>query len=155
MYNITIEIATSEDIPNIIKFEKEARLTEPNVLCWDIDEIAYSENLRSLNIDTLENSKIIIAKENEKIIGRCDIAIILSLVDCKKTGYIDWIYTLKNYRSKGIGKNLLKGAEDYFKSKNVNNYFLETATNKDAQAFYHKQIDLQFSQREIATKKLK
>lgn len=78
----------------------------------------------------------------------------LSLVNCEKIGYIDWIYTLKDYRNNGIGKKLLKGAEEYFKKNNVKSYFLETASNEEAQAFYQHQHDLQISQREIAKKKI-
>lgn len=154
MNDITIKVTTIEDISAIISFEKEARQTEPGVLYWDVDEKEYSAKLINLDIDHLENSKIIIAKQNQKVIGRCDIAIMLSLVNCEKIGYIDWIYTLKDYRNNGIGKKLLKGAEEYFKKNNVKSYFLETASNEEAQAFYQRQHNLQISQREIAKKKI-
>ncbi|MEG2869875.1 MAG: GNAT family N-acetyltransferase [Terrisporobacter sp.] len=154
MDDVIIKPATSKDIKNIVIFEKEARLTEPGVLYWNIDEKEYTDKLKELNIEKLENSKIIIAKQQEKIIGRCDISIMLSLVNCEKTGYIDWIYTLKGYRGKGIGKKMLKGAEDYFKDRNVVYYFLITASNEQAHEFYHRQSDLKFYNREVAEKNI-
>ncbi|MDO5793556.1 MAG: hypothetical protein Q4Q00_05090, partial [Turicibacter sp.] len=68
MNDITIKVATIEDISAIISFEKEARQTEPGVLYWDVDEKEYSAKLINLDIDHLENSKIIIAKQNQKVI---------------------------------------------------------------------------------------
>lgn len=71
-----------------------------------------------------------------------------------KTGYIDWIYVLKAKRGQGIGKKLLNGAENYFKKLRINNYYLFTAENEQAQAFYHKQ-DFDFENREVAEKVIK
>lgn len=154
MNDIIIKMATNEDINSIITFEKEARLTEPGVLYWDIDENTYANKLIKLNIEQLNNSKIIIAKYEDKVLGRCDLAIMLSLVDCSKTGYIDWIYTLKNYRGNGIGKKLLNCAEDYFKNEGVKYYFLMTASNEQATEFYHRQDKFKFFNREVAEKDL-
>lgn len=57
-------------------------------------------NLESL--ENLENSKIVIAKQGDKVIGR------------------------------GIGKILLEESENYFKSRFVSYYFLMTAFNEQA-----------------------
>lgn len=57
-------------------------------------------NLESL--ENLENSKIVIAKQGDKVIGR------------------------------GIGKILLEESENYFKSRFVSYYFLMTASNEQA-----------------------
>lgn len=150
--NITISCVNNDDIESLCEFEKEARTTEPAIWGWEFVESEYKEKLKSLNINKLDNSKIIVAKLDNKIIGRCDIAIITSLVECSKTGYVDWIYTLKAYRGLGIGKKLLKGAEKYFKSQCVEYYFLFTASNEQAQEFYHRQSDLSFKNREVAEK---
>ncbi|MDU7967101.1 MAG: GNAT family N-acetyltransferase, partial [Paeniclostridium sordellii] len=103
-------------------------------------------------LESLENSKIVIVKQGDKVIGRCDICIMLSLVNCEKVGYVDWIYTLKNFRGRGIGKILLEKSENYFKSRFVSYYFLMTASNEQAQEFYHRQDSLKFSKREVAEK---
>ncbi|CEQ21302.1 ribosomal-protein-alanine acetyltransferase [[Clostridium] sordellii] len=152
MDNIVVKFATNEDIDKIIEFEKEARLTEPGVLYWSINDKEYKNKLIQLNLESLENSKIVIVKQGDKVIGRCDICIMLSLVNCEKVGYVDWIYTLKNFRGRGIGKILLEKSENYFKSRFVSYYFLMTASNEQAQEFYHRQDSLKFSKREVAEK---
>lgn len=152
---IVIKCATNEDIGALCEFEKQARLTEPDIWVLDFNEALYKEQLGSLDMEKLTNTKVIIAVKDGAIIGRCDAAIMLSLVDFKKTGYIDWIYTLINYRGNGIGKKMLKGAEEYFKSQGVKDYYLFTASNEQAHEFYHRQSDLNFSNREVAEKEIK
>lgn len=105
----------------IIEFEKEARLTESGVLYWSINDREYKNKLTQTN---LENSKIVIAKQRYKAIGR------------------------------GIGKILLEESENYFKSRFVSYYFLMTAFNEQAREFYHRQDSLKFSKREVAEKDL-
>lgn len=50
---------------------------------------------------------------------------------------------------------MLQGAENYFKSEGAKNYFLFTASNKQAHEFYHRQADLIFLKKEAAEKELK
>jgi len=150
--NIEIRCAKNVDIEALCKFEREARLTEPDIWGWDFNEAQYKEKLLALNIEAMDNTKIILAIQNDKVIGRCDIAILFSLVDFEKTGYVDWIYTLLDHRGNSIGKKLLQGAESYFQKNKVKNYYLFTASNEQAKEFYHRQNDLKFSNKEIAEK---
>lgn len=152
--NIIIKCATNEDIEDICRFEKEARITEPEIWGWEFNEDDYTKKLNLINLEKLNTSKIVIAKQNNIIVGRCDIGIILSLLECEKTGFIDWIYTLKNYRGIGIGKELLKGAEIHFKSQGVNSYYLFTASNEQSKQFYHRQNNFVFSTKEVAKKEI-
>ncbi|CEN87183.1 GNAT family N-acetyltransferase [Paraclostridium sordellii] len=122
MDNIVVKFGTNEDIYNIIEFEKEVRLTEPGVLYWSINDREYKNKLTQINLESLENSKIVIAKQGDKVIGR------------------------------GIGKILLEESENYFKSRFVSYYFLMTASNEQAQEFYHRKDSLKFSKREVAEK---
>ncbi|MFQ9310392.1 MAG: hypothetical protein ACLR2K_10635 [Paraclostridium sordellii] len=46
----------------IIEFEKEARLTESGILYWSINDREYKNKLTQTNLESLENSKIVIAK---------------------------------------------------------------------------------------------
>ncbi|MTI49898.1 MAG: GNAT family N-acetyltransferase [Firmicutes bacterium] len=119
----------------------------------EFNEQKYESELMKININELDNSKIIIAEHRGDIVGRCDISIQFSLYDFEKTGYVDWLYVLKEKREKGIGKKLLEGAEKYFKEIGVDRYYLFTAENEQAQSFYHKQ-DFRFTKREVAEKKL-
>lgn len=152
--NLVVKCATNEDIQGLCNFEKQARITEPDVLGWELDEVSYKEKLHSAKLEELKNTKIIIAKQDDIVIGRCDISIMLSLVDFQKMGYVEWIYTLIDYRGKGIGKKLLNGAENCFKSEGVSKFFLFTASNEQAQEFYHGNNDLTFSNKEVAEKEI-
>ncbi|NLK08985.1 MAG: GNAT family N-acetyltransferase [Firmicutes bacterium] len=151
--NITFTVATNHDIEAICEFELQARITEPDVL-WDIDLAAYKQTLFGLDLGELTDSKIVIAKGNRHVIGRCDLTIMFSLLDCEKVGYIDWIYTLKGFRGNGVGKGMIKKAEEYFKNQDVRKFFLFTATNKQAQRFYHRQSGFIISNKEVAEKDL-
>ena len=147
-------IATSQDIRVICRFEREAHKTEPNIWTHEFKDTVYEKNLRKIGIDKLENNKIIIALQKETVIGRCDIMIMNSTVDFEPSGYVDWIYVLKGKRAKGIGKALIRCAEEYFKSIGIKSYYLFTAKNEDAQRFYRKQA-YKFEKREIAVKEIR
>lgn len=151
--DITIRYATPQEIDAICEFEKEARLTEPDIWLNEFSVEEYKEKLIKAEPNKLENNAIVIAEENGKIVGRCDIIISLNTVDFEKTGYIDWVYVLKEERGRGIGKELFYGAEMYFRKKGVKSYYLFTAENEQAQEFYHRQ-EFQFSRREVAEKEL-
>ncbi|WP_425448919.1 GNAT family N-acetyltransferase [Dethiothermospora halolimnae] len=153
--NIKLKYLTSNDIDKLIEFERQARLTEPEIWLDDYDEDNYRYKLKKANLDKMENNKIIIAMEKDNTVGRCDISIIISTVDFEKTGYIDWIYTLKNNRGMGIGKKLFSKAEEYFKENGVTGYYLFTAENEQDKEFYYRQKDFKFSKKEIAEKKFK
>jgi len=153
--DLVIDYATSKDLDKLCQFEIEARLTEPEIWIDGFNEIDYKSKLIKVDIDNLEDNKIVIAMQSGVIFGRCDVSIVLSLVDCEKTGYIDWIYVLKDKRGLGIGKKLFLRAEDYFKKSEVKHYYLFTAENNQAQEFYHSQDELIFSKREVAEKEIK
>jgi hypothetical protein len=57
--NIIIKCATSEDIDAICNFEKQARITEPGILYWEVNEKEYKEKLTLMNLEELHNAKII------------------------------------------------------------------------------------------------
>lgn len=151
--DITIRYATPQEIDAICEFEKEARLTEPDIWMGEFNEDELRGKLVNAELNKLENNAIVLAKENGKVIGRCDIIISLSTVDFEKTGYIDWVYVLKENRGRGVGKELFQGAEMYFARRGVKSYYLFTAENEQAQEFYHRQ-EFQFSRREVAEKEL-
>lgn len=150
MKDVEITVCKEYDIEALCNFEKEARETEKDIWGWNFNEEDYINKLKMLNIDDMENTKIIVAKYKDKIVGRCDISINFTLVDFNKTGYVDWIYTLKGNRCMGIGKKLLRGAEEYFKSKGVSSFYLFTASNNEAQQFYHRQNELSITKEEVA-----
>ena len=76
-------------------------------------------------------------------------------MDFYKSGYIDWIYILKNKRGSGIAHSLIYYIENYLKSEDYKYYYLFTASNDQAQKFYHSKNRLfNISIKEIAEKDL-
>jgi len=153
MHDIEINIATSSDIPALCEFEKIARITEPEIWIDKFNLNEYKKKMINAGLDDLENNKIILARQDGSVIGRCDLLIMDSLMNFEIIGYIDWIYVLKEYRRKGIGKKLINKAEEYFRMRGVKEYYLFTAQNDEAQKFYHK-LGYTIKNREIALKKL-
>lgn len=152
--DLIVRPAETRDINALCDFELKARATEPGVLYFDCDPVLYSKQLREIDLENTLNTKIIVAIYNGEIIGRCDIQIMHSLVNFEKIGYVDWIYTLIDFRYKNVAHEMLRGAEDYFKSQKVCEYFVFTASNEDAQRFYKGTTNFQIETREVATKEL-
>lgn len=152
--NVTISRAGEADIAALCNFESQARVTEPGVLSAEFDEERYAHFLESLRLSSSRDSAILIAADGNRVVGRCDVAIIRSTMDGMVTGYIDWIYVLKPSRCQGIAARLLLAAEGFFRDAGCKRYYLFTADNEEAQAFYHRNPSLSFARREIAEKVL-
>ena len=84
------------------------------------------------------NIKYYIAKENGEIIGSCYICIIPNLTHCGKSiGFIENVITDKEYRRKGIGKNIIKKAIEYAKEQNCYKILLQSGNKRtEAHKFY-------------------
>jgi ribosomal protein S18 acetylase RimI-like enzyme len=86
-----------------------------------------------------KNSNILIAVENNKIIAYIsfNIKIRFGFFRVKRIGEISGLMVHKEYRRKGIAKQLLEKAIEWFKSNSLNYYVLETSSkNEGAIEFY-------------------
>ena len=151
---VIVSRAGEADISVLCNFEIQARLTEPGVLVAEFAEERYAKFLESLQLNTSRSNAILIAADGNHVVGRCDVAILISTMDGILTGYIDWIYVLKPSRCQGIASRLLLAAEQFFRDEGVKRYYLFTADNEEAQAFYHRNTSLSFTRREVAEKVL-
>jgi GNAT superfamily N-acetyltransferase len=90
--------------------------------------------------DKIKNNdiKYFIAKENGKIIASCYISIIPNLTrNGKSIGFIENVIIDKNYRGKGIGKNIMENAIKYAKENNCYKVVLQSGNKRtDAHGFY-------------------
>lgn len=108
----------------------------------------YRDKMAVLDLEEVKknNGKCYLAVENEKAIG-----LIMGYVrtydeydyldyKCPKSGEISELIISKEARGKGIGKQLMKKMENYFKSINCEYVFLDVfAYNKNAVEFYKKE----------------
>ena len=85
-----------------------------------------------------QNIKYFIAKNNSKIISSCYICIIPNFTrNGKSIGFIENVITDKEYRRKGIGKNVINNAIEYAKEQNCYKIILQNGIKrKEAHKFY-------------------
>jgi GNAT superfamily N-acetyltransferase len=123
-------IAGKEDLHNILKLYGQLN-SEEDVINYESAKIIW-------NIIEQNNIKYFIAKEGNKIISSCYLAIIPNLTrNGKSIGFIENVITDKEYRRKGIGKNVIKMAIKYAKENNCYKILLRSNNKrKEAHKFY-------------------
>ena len=137
---MNILMLTKEHIDIIVKFEQEARISEPDIFLKDFDTDKFQEEtLTALNNHIFNSSRCMLCNNKEnQIIGRIDFSIVSSFAfGGNLQVYVDWIYVLKEFRHQGVAQFLLLKMEEYIKSIGINEYFLLTAENSEAQNFYY------------------
>ena len=153
---MNIQILSSENLDKLVEFEQNARLSESDIFVEGFD----SEKFRNETLSSLENPDFASAKclmcadAHGNIIGRLDFTILPSLAfGGDMRAYVDWVYVLKERRHKGVARFLFKHFEEYLTELGINEYFLVTAENPEAQSFYTGIKDAQIQNQAILTKK--
>jgi GNAT superfamily N-acetyltransferase len=123
-------IAGKEDLSNILKLYEQLNPEENIINTEDAKEI--------WKIIEQNDIKYFIAKEGGKIVASCYIAIIPNLTrNGKSIGFIENVITDKEYRRKGIGKNVMEMAIKYAKENNCHKILLQSSNKrKEAHKFY-------------------
>lgn len=125
---------------------------EEYIVSIDEDELdhvhpEYREKMALLDLDEVkkENGKCFLAVENDKAIG-----LVMGIIPgydeydyldykCPKRGEVTELVVSKNARGKGIGNELMKVIENYFKEQGCEYSFVDVfAYNKKAIKFYDK-----------------
>jgi GNAT superfamily N-acetyltransferase len=82
---------------------------------------------------------VLIAREHTQIVGVAYLAIILSAEHCGKVGWLEELYVMPKYRSKGIGSALLTSVIERARGLGVVAIDLEVdATHRRAESFYRR-----------------
>ena len=109
------------------------RQLEPN------DEIINEITAKNIwEIIKTQNIKYFIAKDNGKIVASCYICIVPNLTrNGRSIGFIENVITDKEYKGKGIGKNIMENAIKYAKDQNCYKVILQSGNKRiDAHKFY-------------------
>lgn len=131
------KIMEANDAASLAAFEIEARMTEPGILYGEIDAKKYAEVTIERMADPLySNTRVILAAHEGRIVGRCDFTVKGSFMDGFRSAYVDWIYVLKEHRHQKVGQGLIGYLESYLREHQIEEYFLITAHNQEAQSFY-------------------
>lgn len=154
---MNIIMLTSENIDMLVKFEQEARISEPDIFIENFDANKFKdETLTALKNPLFASSRCMLCNNEEnRTIGRIDFSIVSSFsFGGNLQVYVDWVYVLKEFRHQGIAQLLFAQMETYIKNMGIFEYFLLTAENSEAQNFYHSIETVEIKNSEILRKYL-
>lgn len=139
------ELLTNKNVHLYIEYLKRSLAEDPEQMC--IDSIDENKIIDRLHDVFYQNTKSILAIENEKVVGRIEYHFYGCIQDGFKMAYVDWVYVLKEQRNKGVAKSLFSEFEKDCKKNKINQYFLLRATNEYATHFYNsfKEVELKES----------
>ncbi|MBP5453512.1 MAG: GNAT family N-acetyltransferase [Lachnospiraceae bacterium] len=124
-------------IDQVIEYEKQLRIEEPDTYFWEPDDTYRNNLITSFSDARFTNALSYLALENGKVIGRIDALIISSRADADcSTAYLDWISVLKSKRHGKIAQKMLMALQDVLKEKGIHLLIALMAGNDEAQRFY-------------------
>ena len=129
-----IEKLTKDNVIDYIDYLHIALSMEPEMMTTDtVDE---KNIIEALSNHSNELCQSLLAYHGNKVVGRLEYHFYTCLQDQYKMCYVDWVYTLPNYRRKGVAQRLFQKLERICLENNINQYFLIQADNPSATAFY-------------------
>lgn len=133
MNNISIRKVKESDLPIIEKLSIE--LIESMDNKEGIDRNMVVENCRNLLNDV--NSYLLVAEMDRTVIGFINFTIRKTLLHSAPSGLIDELVVTRNYRGKGVGKQLIYAAIELCKQLGCCEVEASTEfTNTNAREFY-------------------
>jgi len=133
MNHILIRKANESDLPTIEKIMIELINSMDNK--EGIDASAVLENCQSLLKEN--NSHLLIAEINREMVGFINFTIRRTILHSGPSGLIDEIVVTRNYRGKGVGKQLIGAAIEKCKQLGCCEVEVTTElTNVNAREFY-------------------
>ncbi|MBT2664176.1 GNAT family N-acetyltransferase [Bacillus sp. ISL-4] len=113
-------IDTDKDKDIIIKFRKDSYVVSFGSEDGFGDENTYLQRMKE-RVRKFPDGQVIIEKEQEPI-GQMELQI--REYEGTEIGYVNLFYLIPDYRSKGLGKELVHYAENFFRQFNVSEYHL-------------------------------
>lgn len=143
----------NENIDEYIDYFKIAMSEEPDLMvAVKVDE----EAVKKIVADPFFcRTTSILAKIDNKVVGRIEYHFYGCLQDGYRMAYVDWVYVLKAYRHQGIAQKLFAEFEKDCVKNNINQYYLIRAKNDDADKFYTHFADVELMDSPILRKNLK
>lgn len=129
-YNVIIDFANENDIDSIVRIEGECFCSE-----------AWSREM--IESDFFKRSKYIVARNDyEEVIGY------ISMLDLDIEGEVLRVAVKKQYRRKGIARQMINFLVDYLKERGYQKLYLEVkSTNAEAIALYENLGFVKFNER--------
>ena len=129
-YNVIIDFANENDIDSIVRIEGEC-------FCGE----AWSREM--IESDFFKRSKYIVARNDyEEVIGY------ISMLDLDIEGEVLRVAVKKQYRRKGVARQMINFLVDYLKERGYQKLYLEVkSTNAEAIALYENLGFVKFNER--------
>ena len=116
-------IDTDKDKDIIVKFRKDSFVVSFGSKDGFGDENTYLQRMKEW-IRKFPDGQVIIEKDQEPI-GQMELQI--REYEGTEIGYVNLFYLIPEYRSKGLGKELVRYAENFFRQFNVSEYHLRVS----------------------------
>ncbi|MGE7184123.1 GNAT family N-acetyltransferase [Peribacillus sp. NPDC006672] len=116
-------IDTDKDKDIIIKFRKDSFVVSFGSEDGFGDENSYLKQMKE-RVRKFPDGQVIIEKDQEPI-GQMELQI--REYEGTEIGYVNLFYLIPEYRSKGLGKELVRYAENFFRQFNVSEYHLRVS----------------------------
>ncbi len=128
------EILNNTNVENYIAYLKRAVSEEPDMMHIDaVDE----QGIRCrVNDAFYQYTKSILAFDGDSVVGRIEYHFYGCMQDGYKMAYVDWVYVLKDYRHKGVARQLFQLFEKDCADNRIDQYYLIRAENANAVKFY-------------------
>ncbi|SNT18454.1 Ribosomal protein S18 acetylase RimI [Bacillus sp. OK838] len=118
-------IDTDKDKDIIIKFRKDSFVVSFGSEDGFGDENTYLKRMKE-RVRKFPDGHVIIEKDQEPI-GQMELQI--REYEGTEIGYVNLFYLIPEYRSKGLGKELVRYAENFFRQFNVSEYHLRVSSD--------------------------
>lgn len=133
-----IKELTRESIRDVMDFEKQLRIEEPDTYFWEPDEEYTRQLMNSFDDPRFSCSVSLLAYKDNRVVGRIDASLIASRSDAAcYAAYLDWICVLKSERHNQVGQTLLAELRKALKEKGAGLLIALMANNEEAQRFYN------------------
>ena len=123
--NMEITKATINDVQLIAEFGRRLNKLhfefDPQYYIFDEKNFAYSFGDWLRNQLAIPSSIILVAKENNEVIGFLSgfVKYLFPWFNIKRVGHISFMFIDERYRRKGVGKQLINYAKDWFKEQGL------------------------------------
>lgn len=141
------EILNQDNVESYVAYLEIAMREEPGNMT--VDEID-AQGIKDRIADPFFNrTTSILAKENDKVIGRIEYHFYGCMQGGQRMAYVDWVYVLKAHRHQGVAQMLFAEFEKDCARNKIDQYYLIRATNEEADRFYHHFENVELSEAPI------
>lgn len=131
---MTFERLNQNNVEEYITYLKTAMKEEPEKMTAEkVDEQGIRDRISN---PFFTKTTSILAREDERIVGRIEYHFYGCMQDGYRMAYVDWVYVLKAYRHRGIAQKLFAELEKDCAKNDIDQYYLIRARNEEADRFY-------------------